>query len=100
LNANGVGIFKKKRLRDLMAKETCRQKVANRFLLEISDDKKSEIVFDVVSHLTLITLLYLQQLWCGTEMIKRGLLKGVCVGGGGGGGEVTRRECDKVEGAT
>ena len=50
LNANGVGMFKKKRLRDLMAKETCRQKVVNKFLLEVSDDKKSDVVCDVVSH--------------------------------------------------
>jgi hypothetical protein len=50
LNANGVGIFKKKRLRDLMTKETCRQKVVNKFLLEISDDKKSDVVSDVVSN--------------------------------------------------
>ena len=48
LNGNGVGMFKKKRLRDLMTKETCRQKVVKKFLLEISDDKKSDVVSDVV----------------------------------------------------
>lgn len=49
LNANGVGMFKKKRLRDLMVKEACRQNVVNKFLLEICDDRKSDVVCDVVS---------------------------------------------------
>lgn len=52
LNANGVGIFKKKRLRDLMTKEYCRQSVVES-LLEISDDKKSDVVGDIVSTLWL-----------------------------------------------
>ena len=42
-------MFKKKRLRELMTNETCRQKVVNKLLLEISDDKKADIVLDVVS---------------------------------------------------
>ncbi|XP_046861455.1 uncharacterized protein LOC124454728 [Xenia sp. Carnegie-2017] len=46
LNANGVGMFKKKRLRGLMIKELCRQKVVNCFLREISDKTKSDIVSD------------------------------------------------------
>lgn len=48
LNANGVGMFKKKRLRGLMIKELCRQKVVNCFLREICDKKKSDIVSDKV----------------------------------------------------
>ena len=49
LNANGVGMFKKKRLRELMANEICRQKVVNKLLFEMSDEKKTEVVCDVVS---------------------------------------------------
>lgn len=47
LNANGVGMFKKKRLRELMTNESCRQKVVNKLLLEVSDDKKADVVPDV-----------------------------------------------------
>ena len=43
-------MFKKKRLRDLMVKEACRQKVVNKFLWEILDDKKSDVVSDMVSN--------------------------------------------------
>ena len=32
-----------------MVNEACRQKVVNKFLLEISDDKKTDVVSDVVS---------------------------------------------------
>ena len=49
LNANGVGMFKKKRLRELMINETCRLKVVNKLLFEISDEKKADVVSDVVS---------------------------------------------------
>ena len=42
-----------------MMKETCRQKVVNKFLLEISDDKKSDVVSDMVRHLCHLSLIVL-----------------------------------------